>query len=674
MDDEELFGPVFHRLTFGQAIDQGLLSNYRVVIVGIDDPTLAAAVRDRHLVRPDGTDDVTDAATLARLVVVARAMSKFDLHRVLTFHNRVDRARKFAQRLPAICEWVGQDAPLALGADYVSGRMSAGQRSIALQRLRQASADAPYVLANARCLAEGVDVPNLDGVVFVEPRSSQIDIVQAVGRAIRSAPNKTVGTIVLPLLVQDDPTSELALADSDFATIWQVLRALRAHDETLAEEFDEIRRELGRTGERPTLPDRIELHVPSTIDASAFDSLTLRVVEGASASWDFHYGLLQAFVAREGHASPAKTYEENGRRLGAWLMLQRTLGLAGQLPPARRALLEAIPGWVWDMRRSSWQRNFTALVAYVAEHGHANPPQSTVYQGLKLGQWVLQQRKAYSRKALDPSAVTALSDLQGWKWVGVADSLPEYLLALSAYREANGHLRVPALHREGDLPLGAWFAMRRRFFAQGSLNPRVREALDAQFPGWSDDIDPRVGAGQRPTKVWFEKFELLKRFVEVHGTVLVGQSEKFEGVSLGPWVHGQRRAYELGGLHEKKVELLAALDGWTWTPRDDMWRAALDALCEYYARTGRLKPPQGRDAEDQTIRRWVHKQRAAYAAGTLKEWKIAMLEARLPAWTWSGERTRKKHLTGPGAARADYPAPATADVPGGVDLSNRRGD
>ena len=60
------------------------------------------------------------------------------------------------------------------------------------------------ILANARCLSEGVDVPTLDGVAFIDPRRSQVDVVQAVGRAIRKADDKTIGTIVIPVFVDEN--------------------------------------------------------------------------------------------------------------------------------------------------------------------------------------------------------------------------------------------------------------------------------------------------------------------------------------------------------------------------------------------------------------------------------------------------------------------------------------
>ena len=101
------------------------------------------------------------------------------------------------------------------------------------------------LLSNARCLGEGVDVPTLDGVAFIDPRRSEVDIIQAVGRAIRKAEDKTMGRLSSPCSLETR-RREAAIETSAFNPVWQVLRALRAHDGTLADEIDEMRRSLGR--------------------------------------------------------------------------------------------------------------------------------------------------------------------------------------------------------------------------------------------------------------------------------------------------------------------------------------------------------------------------------------------------------------------------------------------
>ena len=128
-----------------------------------------------------------------------------------------------------------------------------------------------------RCLSEGVDVPSLNGVAFIDPKGSQVDIIQAVGRAIRKSDNKNIGTIILPVFLEDGEDPERVIEASNFKPVWDVLNALRAHDETLADELDNYRINMGRG--IPRKSDKIEkviLDIPKNIDHEFSNHLTTR--------------------------------------------------------------------------------------------------------------------------------------------------------------------------------------------------------------------------------------------------------------------------------------------------------------------------------------------------------------------------------------------------------------
>jgi predicted helicase len=156
MDDRGTFGPVFHRLSFGDAIERDLLSDYQVAVIGVDDTTYREWAERGRFVTLDGTA-VTDARRLAGQIGVAKAMRRYELHRTISFHSRVARARDFARTLTEVVEWMPkrQRPHGSVWAQHVSGEMSTGQRTISLERLRHLDGDAVGLLANARCLGRG---------------------------------------------------------------------------------------------------------------------------------------------------------------------------------------------------------------------------------------------------------------------------------------------------------------------------------------------------------------------------------------------------------------------------------------------------------------------------------------------------------------------------------------
>ena len=258
MDNAALFGEVLYALPFGKAIERKLLTDYRVVIIGVDDPTIAQWIANRELVST-GTGIETDSESLAAQIGLLKAIKDYDLKRIISFHSRVNRAEDFTTDMQNTMQWISDEHRPSgtLRTDFVSGNMPANKRKIKLDQLKALSADERGVLSNARCLSEGVDVPSLDGVAFIDPRSSQVDIIQAVGRAIRLSPDKKAGTIVLPVFIAAGEDAASTIEASNFKPIWDVLNALKAHDDVLADELDQIRTEMGRKSGTGVSADRL---------------------------------------------------------------------------------------------------------------------------------------------------------------------------------------------------------------------------------------------------------------------------------------------------------------------------------------------------------------------------------------------------------------------------------
>ena len=489
MDDEAVFGPVMHRLSFAQAIDRDLLSDYRVLVVGIDDARYRRYAERGRLLTLEGTQ-TTDARSLASHIGVAKAMRRYNMSRVLTFHGRVASAKRFAQTLPAVVEWMPPaERPSGLvWAKAVSGAMSSGDRAVQLDRLRHVEEDERGVLSNARCLGEGVDIPTLDGVAFIDPKHSQVDIVQAVGRAIRKGDGKGIATIVLPVFVDPTADPEHALDESAFAAVAAVLRALRDHDESLAEELDSLRRDLGaRSRRRLRLPAKIVLDLPRGVGSNFSTAIATRIVELTTAGWEEWFAQLQQFVAQQGHARvPVAHTTPEGDSLGRWVVKQR----AGQkaMSQARQTRLEALHGWVWDARHAEWEEGFAQLQQFVVAHGHARVPRSyETPDGEKLGWWVGTQRTR--KDELAPERKARLDALQGWAW-DLRDALwEEGFTQLQKFVAGDGHARVPTSFRTADgYGLGTWVGGQRT--QKRKLSPERRRRLKA-VEGWVwQEVDP----------------------------------------------------------------------------------------------------------------------------------------------------------------------------------------
>ena len=295
MDDEAVFGPVAHRLTFRSAVEQGILVDYELVVVAVTD----ARWRTSSTAGPSSLagDLTTDAESLGFLVALRKAITELGLRRSISFHSSVARARAFARWLPLISD----ETPVP-ETGHVAGTMPTGERNRIVERLR--NPEVPTLVTNARCLTEGIDVPALDAVAFVDPRGSHVDVVQAVGRAMRTAPGKARGRVIIPVFLSaaDAADPEAAVESSAFKPVLDVLRALRAHDEELSAEATRLRVELGARPSRLVDSNFLRDHIRVLDVATRHRRLRLR----ASTRPQNRRSLRSAIRRRSRHAQAVR--------------------------------------------------------------------------------------------------------------------------------------------------------------------------------------------------------------------------------------------------------------------------------------------------------------------------------------------------------------------------------
>lgn len=255
MDDESTYGPEFHRLDFSEAVRRDLLADYKVMVLAVDEKHVSAALQsqladqNREFTLPDAVKIIGCWNGLnKRMVEVVGdntpVVDPTPMRRGVAFSQTIKASKAFTSIFDGIIkeyqlatrgESSQPDDFLKCEVAHVDGTMNAMTRNDKLRWLKEESTGDGKVcrlLSNARCLSEGVDVPALDAVMFLNPRNSVVDVVQSVGRVMRKAPGKHFGYIILPIGIPADIPPEEALSDNQkYKVVWQVLQALRAHDD-----------------------------------------------------------------------------------------------------------------------------------------------------------------------------------------------------------------------------------------------------------------------------------------------------------------------------------------------------------------------------------------------------------------------------------------------------------
>ncbi len=260
MDDPALYGEVFYRIGFGQAVKDGWLADYKVLVLTLpedslpegDSPYDALTDAERKALESRNDDGRTTAVKLLGCInALAKRLTDSPLltaadgvpaRRAVAFCRTIATSRATTALFRRFADDPRFNAPLRVDARHVDGAMGALDRGNALSWLKAGAGDGCRLLTNVRCLSEGVDVPSLDAVLFLSRRNSQIDVVQSVGRVMRKAPGKRYGYIVIPVVVPAGKSPEAVLDDSDtFGVVWTVLNALRAHDERFEATINKLR-------------------------------------------------------------------------------------------------------------------------------------------------------------------------------------------------------------------------------------------------------------------------------------------------------------------------------------------------------------------------------------------------------------------------------------------------
>ena len=260
MDDENIFGEEFYSITFKQAIEKGCLTDYKVLVLTIPERSLKKSLLDA--IHDKGNKIKVDDAL--QLVGCINALSKKcderstklladDLslmHTAVAFCSTIKISKALTDIFKDVQSRYKQDLTddeknILVNAfwEHVDGTMNSSKRAEKILALKNTSRDGNIcrIVSNVRCLSEGVDVPALDAVIFLAPKKSRVEIVQAVGRAMRTDKNKKYGYIIIPVIIPIDKDPGKVLETSKFKEIWQIINALRANDERIDTWIEQIR-------------------------------------------------------------------------------------------------------------------------------------------------------------------------------------------------------------------------------------------------------------------------------------------------------------------------------------------------------------------------------------------------------------------------------------------------
>ncbi|WP_275559145.1 DEAD/DEAH box helicase [Streptomyces sp. 5-6(2022)] len=561
MADERLYGPVAYRLPFATAIDLGLLARYRLVVpVVTSNEAHQLLGRDDAFLRIGGT--AVAAPMLAKQLAVLRAAHEHGIRRVITYHGSIAEAKWFATLLPRAHALLPPDQrPTALAAEHVHGNQTVAQRRRALDRLA-GQEDGLVDVSNARVLSEGVDVPAVEAVCFLSPRST-IDTIQGTGRAMRLSDRSRpkTATIMVPVFLQEDQDPEAALSSTPFGPVWQTVRALASHDETLHRQLETARRSLAN----PTTTGKVQLgaategELPDWLSFTGIpvppdfaDAITVRTVRAATTIWPEYLQAAETYRAEYGDLRVHEDYRTpTGLGLGRGIAYLRKLHRLGKLSPSQIEEWEAL-GMTWSVPDQKLQELIHELREFKQKHGHLDVPKTyTVQRGdhkYTLGTVCASLRNSF-RKGQVPDTKIAALNAEGFIWDRATYAWNQFVSDCREFMTWNGHLDIPQNYVIRGRNIGQQVSGFRHH--PDRLTPEQRRTLDRIGFIW-DSLQYR----------WDLHIKVITEFKDQYGHLNIPGSLIIEKpILLRPrsWMNTCVQKHRKGKLKPERYQQLVAL-------------------------------------------------------------------------------------------------------------------
>ena len=630
--DSESFGQVLHEYSFGQAIEDGVLSDYRIVVMAVSSEEIAADISENELLSFSGI--TAEASVLAAHVGLERARQKYGVRTAISFHSRVHNATHFAtSHQKYLNDLHGDD--LNVWCTSLSGKTPVSQRQQQLKKLDTVSAGFGLI-ANARCLTEGVDVPNLDAVVFVNPRQSMVDIVQAVGRVIRKGgEHKQFGWIILPLVVDADGELVESKRREQFKAILNVINGMKSHDKSLVDTLNSSREKLGAGVSAEWSSEKIILDLPKSMGAEFAAAIDLELLRGTSENWFEWFGRVEKAVEEFGSSFLTTNYvDEEGYSLGSWVARQRTAYNHEGLSQEKASLLESMSGWAWDAKEAWWEEGFAAFSDFYKTNGHVNVPQQHITPaGFTLGTWLSNRKQEHRDGRLAQHKIRILQEFEGYSPLPKNHWEEGYVHVLEAVDESGTADLVVDYSCAHGIQVGSWISNQRAAYRRGKLTREQIAKLES-LPSWT------WRKKENPRDLFNQSLEEYVNFIEQQGRYpSLSKDAPEEEKRLADWQGSQRQRYRSGKLSDaSKRAILERLPSFAWSQKDEEWLQKLAAYKKFLNEEGDVHVPIKARVDGFSLANFVNSAIRQRDDGTLPRWKEEMLDE---ANDWYGKNSSR---------------------------------
>lgn len=599
MDDVDTYGEVIDEITVKDAIeDLKLLNDYKIVTQLIDDSLMKKLLKDNPFVIDEkALPEQVELRLISSAITLKKIMREKKIKNVVSFHGRINRARAFQSGINKIFK------EQVINTYHVNGKQSGTVRQGILDDF---ASNPPSLVTNSQCLSEGVNVPSIDAIMFVDPKQSRVDITQAIGRALRKGKKaKGYSYIIVPIVVNKKNSDYIEEA---YQQILMVLRSMSEHDGRIVESYKLI-----ADGKKPT-KNFLEVdteYFPQEFDLNEFTK-TLNV-----KAWNRFSKLGRR---------PFEQAREWARGLGItstqWRSFSKTKNKPPDIPAGPdKAYAKEWIDWRDFLGNPSEREEMNTLIYEYKKYAKGKtipvPPDEYVTKsGFRLGTKIRGMRNSYKENILPQWKVDIvqkeLVDKNIFDWDGQNDFRWKYCFnAYVKFVKKTGEARPERGKKYDGIILETWFLTQKA---------KYREALGldaasrgAKLKDWQFKMLKEINFEFEYHKVdrWMNNFNEYKELIAKYKGKIPFDAKP------NKWISEVRKRYKQGLLEKEKIKLIESIDGWMWSPFQEKFDNNFDNLIEFVERNKITNPKTNKIYKGTNLSKFLVHLRHKYRKGKL---------------------------------------------------------
>ena len=603
MNNKDIYGECVYTYNTRNAIINGYLTDYQVMTIHAENSDIEKMIVEKSLVKYQDKFCDESANYLAIILVLLDRINRGEITHLVTYHNRVASASRFAKFLKRINSEL-YDTDIYI--DDLSGNDSMNTRN---NTIREFTNSDFAIMCTARVLNEGVNIPIIDAICFVDNRYSTIDIIQCIGRSLRLYPGKEKSEIIIPVISDD-------IENGDYSTIIRVLKSLKMTDYRIVEFFD-LQTKVNSCGGILRNEIFCTEKFSQEIDLGIWNNNITCHLWYNFDTFSKRYNELKKWVEEHDRLPSQASKNMKEKKLSNWCQTRRYDYKIGRLSNIYIKKMESLPKWFWR-QEDIFDKNFRELKNFIQINNRYPLEKSDSRKETYLNHWYMSYKLKYKNDKLSENIIDKFQTLPNWYWT--KDDL-KYIKLQNFLDWINKHNRLPTM--KGDIEerkLCKWADRQRYKKRKNKLDKYIYDELQKNSLWWWER-EPNFN----------NMYNRLLKYVKQYNEIPKQHSKNNE--DLANWCSRQRGLHRNGELDKDREKMLSKVDKWFWE-KDNRFDKNYKKLKKFIKINGELPSRNIKNSKyEQSLANWCNGIRIKYRNGKLDVDTIKLFEL-FPQWYW----------------------------------------